>query len=152
MLKIGDKAPEFALMNTEKKVISLRDFAGKNVIVHFFPLAFTGVCTTQLCTARDNMNVYQSLNAEVVAISVDSVFTLEEFKKQQKFGFDVLSDFNKTVSAAYGALYEVFPFDAMQGVSKRAAFVIGTDGTLKYAEVLASPGDLPDFAAIKAAL
>jgi glutaredoxin-dependent peroxiredoxin len=152
MLKVGDKAPEFKLMNTDKKEISLSDFAGKNVIIHFFPLAFTGTCTTQLCTARDNMNVYKSLNAEVLAISVDSVFSLEEFKKQQNFNFDVLSDFNKTVSAAYDALYEVFPFAAMQGVSKRAAFVVGADGNLKYAEVLASPGDLPNFAAIKAAL
>ena len=152
MLKIGDQAPAFTLMNTDKKEISLSNFAGKNLIIHFFPLAFTGVCTTQLCTARDNMNVYKSLNAEVVAISVDSVFTLEEFKKQQNFNFDVLSDFNKTASAAYDALYEVFPFAAMQGVSKRAAFVVGTDGTLKYAEICATPGDLPNFAAIKASL
>jgi peroxiredoxin len=152
MLKVGDKAPDFKLMNSDKKEVALSDFAGKNVIIHFFPLAFTGTCTQQLCTARDNMNVYKTLNAEVLAISVDSVFTLEEFKKQQNFNFDVLSDFNKTVSAAYGALYDVFPFGAMQGVSKRAAFVVGTDGTLKYAEVLASPGDLPNFAAVKESL
>jgi peroxiredoxin len=100
---------------------------------------------------RDNLNVYTSLNAEVVGISVDSIFTLAKFKEEQQYNFPLLSDFNKTVSQAYGAFYEEFVF-GMKGVSRRAAFVVDKNGTVQYAEVLESAGDLPNFDAIKEAL
>lgn len=112
---------------------------------------FTGVCTTELCSVRDNLNVYTSLNAEVVGISVDSIFTLGKFKEEQQYNFQLLSDFNKTVSQAYGAFYDEFVF-GMKGVSRRAAFVVDKNGMVQYAEVLESAGDLPNFDAIKAAL
>ena len=96
-LSIGDKAPEFTLRATDKSEISLGDYSGKNLVVLFFPLAFTGVCTKELCGIRDNMNVYTSLNTEVVAISVDSLFSLEQFKESQGYNFPLLSDFNKDV-------------------------------------------------------
>ena len=79
-LQKGDKAPAFNLFNTEKKAVALDDFKGKNLIIHFFPLAFTGVCTTQLCTVRDAISMYKNDAADVVAISVDSIFTLGKFK------------------------------------------------------------------------
>ncbi|MES2558950.1 MAG: redoxin domain-containing protein [Bacteroidota bacterium] len=148
----GDQAPNFALFNTDKKEVSLTDFKGKTLIVHFFPLAFTGVCTTQLCTVRDAIGEYKNDKADVVAISVDSLFTLQKFKEAQKLQFDLLSDFNKDVSTAYGALHEVFPAFGMKGVSKRAAFVIDGNGIIQYAEILESPGDLPNFAAINETL
>ncbi|MBW7845286.1 MAG: redoxin domain-containing protein [Bacteroidia bacterium] len=151
-LKIGDKAPDFTLFNTEKNEVSLANFKGKNVIVHFFPLAFTGVCTTQLCTIRDAIQLYKNDNADVVAISVDSAFALGKFKAEQNLPFDLLSDFNKETSAAYGALFENFPALGMKGVAKRSAFVIDKNGTIQYAEVLEKPGDLPDFSAINATL
>jgi peroxiredoxin len=121
------------------------------VLILFFPQAFTGVCTTELCSVRDNLAFYNQTQAEVLAISVDSVFTLGRFKEDQRLNFNLLSDFNKEVSAAYGALYENFVFD-MKGVSKRAAFVVDKAGNIAYAEVLDSAGDLPNFEAIQQTL
>ena len=148
-LKIGDQPADFSLFNSELKEVSLKDFAGKKVIIHFFPMAFTGVCTTQLCTLRDNFGFYEGLNAQVLGISVDSPFTLAKFKEENNYQFPLLSDFNKEVSAAFGALYEQFVFN-LKGVSKRAAFVLDENQKVIYAEVLESAGDLPDFAAIDA--
>ncbi|TDB64504.1 redoxin domain-containing protein [Arundinibacter roseus] len=149
--KIGEKAPEFSLFNSEKKLVNLTDFAGKNLIIHFFPMAFTGVCTTQLCTLRDDIESYKNMNAEVVAISVDSPFALAKFKEQENYSFDLLSDFNKSTSESYGAIYEEFVF-GLKGVSKRAAFVVDKEGVVQYAEVLDNAGELPNFGKIKETL
>jgi peroxiredoxin len=150
-LKTGDKAPNFTLFNSELKEVSLADYKGKKLIVHFFPMAFTGTCTTQLCTMRDSFGYYEGMNTSVVAISVDSPFTLAKFKEEQFYQFPMLSDFNKEISQAYGAFYDQFVFN-LKGVSKRAAFVINEEGVIMYAEVLENAGDLPDFEAIKNAL
>lgn len=107
-VNVGEKAPDFKLYNTEKKEVALSDYQGKNVVVLFFPLAFTGVCTTELCTMRDDIGNYQKLNAEILAISVDSLFVLERFKADQNLNFPLLSDFNKVAATSYGALYEDF--------------------------------------------
>ena len=147
----GDKAPNFTLRDTDTSEVNLSGYEGKNVVLLFFPLAFTDVCTTELCTMRDDMKLYNDMNAEVLAISVDSPFTLAKFKEEQDLNFSLLSDFNKTVSRSYGALYEDFVLD-LKGVSKRSAFVIDTKGIIRYAEVLENAGDLPNFAAIKEAL
>lgn len=151
LLSKGQSAPSFNLFNSEKNKVSLGDYSGNNLVILFFPQAFTGVCTTELCSVRDNLNVYTSLNAEVVGISVDSIFTLAKFKEEQGYNFPLLSDFNKEVSKAYGAFYDEFVFD-MKGVSRRAAFVVDGKGTIQYAEVLESAGDLPNFEAIQATL
>jgi peroxiredoxin len=150
-LKKGDQAPDFSLTSDEKTTVSLSDFKGENVVVLFFPLAFTGVCTTELCTMRDDISTYKNLDATVLAISVDSPFTLEQFKAQQNLNFSLLSDFNAEASAAYGALYDDFVL-GMKNVSKRSAFVVDKSGVIQYAEVLESAGDLPNFDAIKATL
>lgn len=149
-VKVGDKAPAFALNNTSNEKVALGDYEGKNLIVLFFPLAFTGVCTTELCTMRDDMAEYQKLNADVVAISVDSPFTLGKFKAEQNLDFPLLSDFNKEASEAYGAIYD--EFFGMKGVSKRSAFVVDKEGVVRYAEVLDDAGNLPNFEAIKETL
>ncbi len=146
-LTVGDKAPEFTLRSTEKAEVSLGDYRGKNVLVLFFPLAFTGVCTAELCGVRDNMKKYETVNAEVLAISVDSLFTLEKFKESENLNFTLLSDFNKTSSRAYGSLYEDFVL-GMKGVSKRSAFIVDAEGTIRYAEVLEDAGQQPDFSKI----
>lgn len=143
----GQQAPEFKLVSSELKEVSLSDFKGKKVVIHFFPLAFTGVCTTQLCTMRDSFGYYDGLGAQILGISVDSPFTLAKFKEENQYQFPLLSDFNKEVSAAYGALYADFVL-GLKGVSKRAAFVLDEDHQVIYAEVLESAGDLPDFEAI----
>lgn len=150
-LKVGDKAPEFKLRNTAKEEVSLSDYEGKNLLILFFPLAFTGVCTDELCAIRDEMKDYEKLNTQVVGISVDSLFTLEQFKIAQGYNFPLLSDFNKEVSRAYGSIYEEFVLD-MKGVSKRSAFVINKNGVVKYAEVLDNAGEIPNFVSIKETL
>jgi len=151
-LQKGDNAPDFKLINSDKKEVSLSDFKGKNLIVHFFPLAFTGTCTTQLCTVRDAITLYKNDRADVVAISVDSPPTLAKFKEEQNLPFDLLSDFNREACVAYGAVHEVFPAWGLKNVAKRAAFVINAEGKIQYAEVLESPGSLPDFEAINRAI
>jgi peroxiredoxin len=143
----GQPAPQFTLVSSELKEVSLAGFKGQKVAIHFFPMAFTGVCTTQLCTMRDNFGYYDGLNAQILGISVDSPFTLAQFKKENNYQFPLLSDFNKEVSTAYGAIYEQFVF-GLKGVSKRAAFVIDEDQKIIYAEVLEVATDLPDFNAI----
>ncbi len=150
-LKVGDKAPDFKLYSSDKQEVSLSAYKGKNVVILFFPLAFTGVCTTELCEMRDNITSYSKLNAEILAISVDSPFTLGKFKAEQKLPFHLLSDFNKDTSAAYGSLYENFVL-GMKGVSKRSAFVVDAGGTIQYAEVLESAGDIPNFTAVQETL
>lgn len=150
-VQTGQQAPGFTLHNTEKKKISLEEQKGKNVVLLFFPLAFTSVCTTELCSVRDNISMYNSLNATVFGISVDSLFTLAKFKEEQNLNFDLLSDFNKEASTQYGSLYQTFGFD-MQGVSKRSAFVIDKEGIIRYAEVLENAGEVPNFDAIKQTL
>jgi glutaredoxin-dependent peroxiredoxin len=150
-LQVGDKAPDFKLYNSDKQEVSLSDYKGKNVVILFFPLAFTGVCTAELCEMRDNMSSYSDLNAEILAISVDSLFTLEKFKAEQKLPFHLLSDFNKETSSAYGSLYENFVL-GMKGVSKRSAFVVDSEGIIQYAEVLEDAGKVPNFEAVQDAL
>ncbi|MTB49362.1 redoxin domain-containing protein [Lewinella sp. W8] len=150
-LKVGDKAPLFTLVNDETKEVSLQDYQGRNLVVLFFPLAFTGVCTEEMCTMRDALAEYNNMNTDVVAISVDSPFTLAKFKEAERLNFPLLSDFNKEVSRQYGSLYDNFVF-GMQGVSKRSAFVIDGEGIVRYAEVLDSAGDLPNFGAVKETL
>lgn len=147
----GMQAPDFTLRNTEKQKITLNELKGKNVVLLFFPLAFTSVCTAELCNVRDNLSLYNNTNAVVFGISVDSLYTLGKFKEEQHLNFDLLSDFNKEVSAAYDAIYETFSND-MRGVSKRAAFVIDKDGVVQYAEVLENAGEQPDFSAIQKTL
>ncbi|HMO37995.1 MAG TPA: redoxin domain-containing protein [Saprospiraceae bacterium] len=150
-VKTGEKAPVFTLFSSDKEQIALENYRGKNVVLLFFPMAFTGVCTTELCTMRDDISNYNNLNAQILAASVDSPFALDKFKKEQQLNFPLLSDFNKEVSRMYGALYEEFVM-GLRGVSKRSAFVIDKEGVVRYAEVLESAGDLPDFGAIKQTL
>lgn len=150
-LTINQTAPNFKLFNTDKKEVSLSDLKGKNVVLLFFPLAFTGTCTAELCSVRDNYGNYNDLNAVVFGISIDSIFTLGKFKEEQRLNFDLLSDFNKEASSAYGSLYHDFIF-GMKGVSKRSAFVIDKEGKLQYAEILEKASDLPNFEAIRSCL
>ena len=150
-LKIGSKAPEFTLINTEKKEVSLKDFAGKTLVINFFPAAFTGVCTEQMCSNRDDVSFYSSLGAAVVGVSVDTPFTLGVFKTQNNINFDLLSDFNKTMIKAYDMYLEDFVL-GLKGVAKRGVAVVDGNGTVVYAEETANPGTQVNFAALKEAL
>lgn len=150
-LKIGDVAPSFTLKSSDKADVSLSDYKGKNVVVLFFPLAFTGVCTAELCAIRDTKKDYEELEAEILAISVDSLFTLKKFKEVEGYNFLLLSDWNKDTTTDYGALYDEFVL-GMKGVAKRSAFVIDKLGKIRYAEVLENAGELPNFAEINETL
>lgn len=147
-IETGTKAPAFSLYDSEKTKISLDDFKGKNVLLLFFPLAFTSTCTKELCSVRDNIGNYHKSNAQILGISVDSVYTLAKYKEEQHLNFPLLSDFNKEVSLAYGTLYETFGLD-MHGVSKRSAFVIDKLGMVRYAEVLENASEIPNFDSIQ---
>ena len=148
-ITIGQQAPAFTLYNSQKKQVSLSDYHGKkNVLLLFFPLAFTGTCTVELCSVRDGINKYQNEHTEVLGISVDSVFTLAKYAEEQQYQFPLLSDFNKVVSNLYESLYESFGDMGMLGVGKRASFIVDKAGIVQYAEVLDNPGLLPDFSAI----
>ncbi|MEO6992486.1 MAG: redoxin domain-containing protein [Lacunisphaera sp.] len=153
-LAIGSKAPDFTLKTKTAdglKDIKLSDnFGKKQTVLLFFPLAYTGTCTTEMCDISNGLSGYSALNADVYGISVDSPFAQAAWASENKITVTLLSDLNKTVTKAYDV---VFPNLAGIGdTSARAAFVVGKDGVIKYAEQTATPKDLPNFAAVKAAL
>jgi len=150
-IEIGQPAPDFTLYDSEKKQVSLNDLKGQNILLLFFPLAFTSTCTKELCSVRDNISWYNNINAKVLAISVDSLHTLAKYKEEQKLNFTLLSDFNKEVSTAYSSIYEMFGYN-MKGVSKRSAFVVDKKGIIRYTEVLENASEIPNFEAIQKAL
>ena len=143
-IEIGQSAPDFTLYDSAKNKVTLSDLKGQNVLLLFFPLAFTSTCTAELCSVRDNISFYNNVNAKVFGISVDALHTLARFKEDQQLNFTLLSDFNKDVSEAYGSLYKMFGYN-MKGVSKRSAFVIDKEGVVRYAEVLENAGEQPNF-------
>ena len=150
-IQVGQPAPDFTLFDSEKKEVSLSAQKGSNVVLLFFPLAFTSVCTTELCAVRDNIDWYNNINAKVFGISVDALHTLAKYKEYQQLNFTLLSDFNKEVSRLFETIYETFGYN-MKGVSKRSAFVIDKEGVVQYAEVLENAGELPDFESIQKVL
>ena len=150
-IKVGQAAPDFSLYDSDKNIMTLSEQRISNVLLLFFPLAFTSVCTTELCLMRDNLKIYEGLNAKPFGISVDSLHTLKKFKEEQHLNFPLLSDFNKEVSITYGCLYKEFSY-GMKGVSKRSAFLIDKQGIVQYAEVLENAGEQPNFEAIEVQL
>lgn len=146
-LQVGQEAPDFTLYDNEKNKFTLSEQRGHNVLLLFFPLAFTSTCTAELCSMRDNLKIYEKLEAKPYGISVDSLHSLRKFKEEQRLNFPLLSDFNKEVSTLYDTIYETFGF-GMKGVSKRSAFLIDKSGIIQYAEVLENASLQPDFEAI----
>jgi peroxiredoxin len=143
-IEIGQPAPDFSLYSSEKEKVTLSEQRGHNVLLLFFPLAFTSTCTKELCSVRDNIALYNNADAKVFGISVDALHSLAKFKEDQHLNFSLLSDFNKEVSRAYSTIYETWAFD-MKGVSKRSAFVLDRKGIVRYEEVLENAGDIPNF-------
>ena len=150
-LAVGTKAPGFKLFNTERKEISLSDFAGKIVVINFFPAAFTGVCTEQLCSNRDELSFYNDIGATVVGISVDMLFSLKVFKEKNNINFELLSDFNKRTIHEYEMYHCNFACD-IKGVAKRGVAVVDAGGNIGYSEETANPGTQVNFSALKQAL
>ena len=153
-LALGAKAPDFTLKTKTAdglKDVKLSDnFGRKQTVLLFFPLAYTGVCTAEMCDISNGLSAYAGLGAEVYGISVDSPFAQEAWAREHKITVPLLSDLNKAVTKTYDVL---FPMLAGVGdTSARAAFVIGKDGVIKYAEQTPTPKDLPNFEKIKATL
>lgn len=150
-IEIGQSAPDFTLFDSEKKQVTLSELKDHNVLLLFFPLAFTSTCTKELCSVRDNITWYNSADAKVFGISVDALHTLAKYKEDQQLNFTLLSDFNKDVSRLYNSIYEMFGYN-MKGVSKRSAFVIDKSGIVRYAEVLDNAAEVPNFEIIQQVL
>ena len=150
-LQLGTLTPDFTLFSDERKPVTLSQFRGHNVILNFFPAAFTGVCTAQLCDARDNMDAYNSVGAVVLGISTDTVFALAKFKELNNYQFSLLSDYDKKVIEAYDMVFPQFLL-GMTNVAKRGVFLIDKEGILKYSEVTASPADMPNLAKLRETL
>lgn len=158
-LQVGDKAPDFTLVTKGAdgpELVKLSDYQGKsNVVLLFFPMAFTGVCTTEFCDLSSGLGEYADLGATVLGISGDNPFAQAAWAAKENISVTLLSDYEHEAAKAYGVAYDQFlPAKnlIMGGVAKRSAFVVDKEGVIRYAEVKESPGDLPDFAAVKAAL
>jgi glutaredoxin-dependent peroxiredoxin len=150
-ISIGTNAPDFRLYNTERKEITLKNYSGKVLVMHFFPAAFTGVCTQQLCTNRDEMSFYNELGAEVVGISVDMPFSLKAFKEKYNLNYELLSDFNKLTVHEYD-MYHCNFILGLKGVAKRGVVVVDKNGGVAYAEETANLGTQVNFDKLKEAL
>ncbi len=153
-LSTGSKAPDFTLKSKTAdglKDVSLSTNLGqKNTVLLFFPLAFTGVCTQEMCSVSGGLGAYSDLGAEVIAISVDSPFAQEAWAKKENIAITLASDMNRTTAKNYGTLLD--DLLGLGSVSARAAFVIDKAGIIQYSEQTPTPKDLPNFDAIKAAL
>ena len=151
-LKPGDKAPDFVLMDADRKERSLKEFLGKKSVIAFFPGAFTGVCTKEMCAFRDSLSKLGDLNAQVVAISVDSPFANKGFADQNKLSFPILSDHNRAVSTKYVGLYQDFAGLKGYTAAKRSVFVLDKNGVVKYSWVTDNPGVEPPYDEVTKAL
>lgn len=158
-IQVGDRAPDFTLVTKGPEgpaLVTLSEQVGaSNLVLLFFPMAFTGVCTTEFCDITAGLSAYESLNAKVYGISGDNPFAQEAWAKKENIGVTLLSDYEHKVAEAYGVAYTQFLPEVnliMGGVSKRSAFVVDKQGVVQYAEVLDHPKDLPNFEAIKAKL
>ncbi len=152
MAELNAPAPGFTLLDTNRKAVSLSDFKGQKVVVAFFPAAFTGVCTKEMCTFRDSMAALNDLNATVLAISADAPFSNGAFATQNGLNFPVLSDYNRETIAAYGVALENFAGMAGYTAAQRSVFIVDAEGTLSYSWIAPNPGVEPDYDAVKAAL
>lgn len=154
-LKVGDKAPDFNLPSFTPSAdlthISLDSLKGKNLVITFFPQAFTGVCTTEMCTMSDNFNAYKSMNAEVIGVSVDGTFVQKAFAAANNIQVPLLSDYNRVMVRAYDVVHPEFAHGQKE-TAKRAVYVIDKNGIIRYVEVTPTPGDQVNFDAIKKAV
>ena len=153
-IAVGSKAPDFTLKSKQASgIVDVKlssNFGTKNTVILFFPLAFTGVCTKELCDVTAGLGHYSGLNADVIGISVDSPFAQAAWAQKEKIGITLASDLNKSVTKAYDV---VFPMLAGVGdTSARAAFVVDKQGVIQYSEQTPTPKDLPNFEAVKAVL
>jgi len=148
---VGSKAPDFTLVNQDRETVTLsRELGRGNVVLAFFPGAFSGTCTKEFCNLRDAMSSFRSVNAKVLGISTDTFFALKGWDDQQKLGFPLLSDYNKEVIHKYGVVNP--DMIGLKNIAKRAVFVIDGSGTVRYREVLEDARNEPDYAGLNEAV
>ena len=144
-VKIGDKAPSFTLFDTDRKPRSLSEFSGKKLVLVFYPGAFTGVCTKEMCSFRDAMATFNSFQAQVIGISVDSPFANKAFADQNKLTFPLLTDYDREASKAYAGLFPDFAGVKGYSVPNRSVFIVDGKGIVRFAWVSDSPGQEPNY-------
>jgi glutaredoxin-dependent peroxiredoxin len=148
-LQVGERAPDFTLYNKPKEPVSLQDYAGRPVVLLFFPLAFSSVCTQEICGVAEDYGLYEQLGAQVLGISVDSPYVNQKFAEACNARFPVLSDFNREAIVAYDVVRD--DLNGLKQVANRAAYVIGRDGRIVYVWLSENPGVLPPFREIREA-
>jgi glutaredoxin-dependent peroxiredoxin len=151
-IQVGNKAPDFTLFDTEKKSCALSEFRGKKVVLAFYPGAFTGVCTKEMCALRDTMEKFNGFNTQVVGISVDAPFANKAFATQNNLQFPLLSDYSREVIRQYCGVHDDFAGLKGYTASKRAVFIVDGNGIVKYAWISEDPGIEPEYDAISIAL
>ena len=151
-VQVGQAAPAFSLIDTDRKVRTLDEFKGSKTVLVFYPGAFTGVCTKEMCAIRDSMSRFNASEAKVVGISVDSPFANKAFASQNQLDFPLLSDYTRATVTAYGILLDNFSGLPGYVASQRAVFALDKDGIVRYVEVTASPGVEPNYDALTAAV
>ena len=152
MVKTGSPAPDFKLFNHNKQEVSLASLKGKNVVLAFFPAAFTGVCEKELCTFRDAIANFNDMNATVVGISVDAPFSNAAFAQKNNVNFDLLSDYNRSAVKAYGVNHDDFAGMPGYTAAKRSVFVLDKEGIVRWAWIAETPKNEPDYEAVKKAV
>jgi len=145
MVEIGERAPDVELVDTERKPVKISDFKGKRTVLAFYPGAFTGVCTKEMCTFRDSLSKFNSLDANVVGISVDPPFSNKAFKEQNKLNFPILSDYNRDAVRAFGVALESFAGLRGYTSAKRSVFILDKEGVVKFKWVSDNPGIEPNY-------
>ncbi|MCJ7456855.1 peroxiredoxin [Candidatus Bathyarchaeota archaeon] len=148
----GREPPDFSLPDQDRKQRALKDFLGKKIVLAFFPGAFTSVCTKEMCTFRDSIQALNSLNAQVVGISVNDPFTNKAFAEANKLQFPILSDYTRETVRKYNVFHDNFAGLAGYTAAKRSVFVLDDDGIVRYRWVSDDPGKQPDYDAIKKVL
>lgn len=151
-MNIGSPAPDFTLYNTAGETVTLSDHRGAPVVLAFFPAAFTGVCETEVCAFRDAMAAYNDIGVTVYGISVDARFTLSAFAAKNELNFELLSDYTRTATDAYGIRFEGLAGMDGYDVANRSVFVIDADGNLAWQWIADSLGDEPPYEDVKAAV
>ncbi len=149
---VGQKAPQFTLVNTDLKTVSLSGLSGKNVVLAFYPAAFTGVCQKEMCTFRDALNDFTSANTAVLGVSVDSPFANKEFAAKNGLNFPLLSDITREIIKQYDVVFNDLAGVKGFTVAKRAVFVIDREGVIRYKWVAPEPKVEPNYAEVTAAV
>ena len=149
MIKVGDKAPDFTLVNEDREKVNISDFWGENVVLAFYPGAFTGGCTQEMCTIRDEIAELEDLNARIFGISVNDPFSNKAFHEENVLNFPLLCDYTRDVVKKYDVFHDDFAGLKGYTVAKRSVFILGSDGVVRYKWVTENPGIMPPYEEIK---